>query len=48
MFTFHLEIETYTWEVLPEEMRLPINESIAREIQWVLNILKHESISEAE
>lgn len=43
MFTFHLEIETYTWEVLPEEMRLPINDSIVREIQWVIEILKHES-----
>lgn len=43
MFTFHLEIETYTWEVLPDEMRLPLTESIAREILWVMNILKHES-----
>lgn len=45
MFTFHLEIETYTWEVLPDEMRLPLTESIAREIQWVMSILKHESQS---
>lgn len=43
MFTFHLEIETYTWEVLPEDMRLPITESIIREIQWVVDIIKHES-----
>ena len=43
MFTFHLEIETYTWEVLPDEMRLPIAESIIREIQWVVDIIKHES-----
>jgi hypothetical protein len=42
MFTFHLEIETYTWEVLPEEMRLPVTESIVRELQWVIDILKHE------
>jgi hypothetical protein len=42
MFTFHLEIETYTWEVLPEDMRLPLNESIIREMQWVLDIIKHE------
>lgn len=40
-FTFHLEIETYTWEVLPEEMRLPIADSIIREINWVVDILKH-------
>jgi hypothetical protein len=43
MFTFHLEIETYTWEVLPEEMRLPLSESIVRELQWVIDIIKHES-----
>lgn len=48
MLTFHLEIETYTWEVLPEEMRLPINDSIVREIQWVIEILKHESHSGQE
>lgn len=48
MFTFHLEVETYTWEVLPEEMRLPVNESIVRELQWVLNILKHESTNKAD
>jgi hypothetical protein len=33
--TQHLEVETYTWEVLPEEMRLPLEESIIRELQWV-------------
>lgn len=48
MFTFHLEIETYTWEVLPNEMRLPINESIIREFQWVVDILKHESTHSGE
>ncbi len=47
MFTFHLEVETYTWEVLPEEMRLPVNDSIVRELEWVLSILKHESINQA-
>lgn len=41
-FTFHLEIETYTWEVLPEEMRLPLSESIIRELEWVLGLIKHE------
>jgi len=43
IFTFHLEIETYTWEVLPDDMRLPVNESIIREMQWVIDIIKHES-----
>lgn len=42
MFTFHLEIETYTWEVLPPEMRLPVTQSIIREIQWVLGIINRE------
>lgn len=41
-FTFHLEVETYTWEVLPEEMRLPLTESIIREMEWVIELLKHE------
>lgn len=31
-----LEVETYTWHVLPQELRLEsITESIIREIQWV-------------
>lgn len=40
MFTFHLEVETYTWEVLPEEMRLPLSDSIIREMEWVTALLK--------
>lgn len=32
----HLEIETYTWEVLPQEMKLDIVASIQREYEWVL------------
>jgi hypothetical protein len=35
-FTNHLEIETYTWGVLPAEFQVPLNESIVREIEWVL------------
>jgi hypothetical protein len=38
-FTRHLEIETYTWAVLPTEFQAPIHESIAREISWVKAIL---------
>ncbi|MGB3851311.1 MAG: metabolite traffic protein EboE [Tunicatimonas sp.] len=34
--TQHLEVETYTWEVLPPEIRLGLAESITRELQWVL------------
>jgi hypothetical protein len=38
-FTRHLEVETYTWAVLPTEFQAPIHESIAREIGWVKAIL---------
>ena len=32
----HLEVETYTWDVLPPELRaIPVEEAIARELQWV-------------
>ena len=34
-FTNHLEIETYTWGVLPPDLQAPISESISREIEWV-------------
>jgi hypothetical protein len=36
-FTNHLEIETYTWGVLPSEFQMSLNESIIREIEWVCN-----------
>jgi uncharacterized protein YgfB (UPF0149 family) len=32
----HLEIETYTWEVLPTDMKLDIVTSIEREYRWIL------------
>jgi hypothetical protein len=38
-FTNHLEGETYTWEVLPESLKLPIDQSIIRELRWVSNQL---------
>ncbi len=34
--TRHLEIETYTWDVLPAELKVELAESIGREYQWVL------------
>src|SRR5690606_8115488 len=33
--TPHLEVETYTWEVLPEKLKIPLGESITRELKWV-------------
>jgi sugar phosphate isomerase/epimerase len=32
----HYEIETYTWGVLPEELRRPVEQQIAGEYRWVL------------
>lgn len=39
-FTNHLEVETYTWMVLPPEFQKPLSESIVRELNWVLDTLK--------
>ena len=38
-FTLHLEVETYTWGVLPEGLKVPLSESIIREVEWVKNYL---------
>ncbi|MBN3940461.1 metabolite traffic protein EboE [Nostoc sp. NMS9] len=32
----HLEIETYTWDVLPSEIKIDLLTSIQREYEWVL------------
>ena len=33
----HLEVETYTWSVLPEEFRREgIVDAVSRELKWVL------------
>ena len=37
-FTEHLEIETYTWDVLPDELKVDLLESIKREYTWVLGV----------
>jgi sugar phosphate isomerase/epimerase len=34
-----LEIETYTWDVLPPELKVDLTDSIAREYEWVLSLL---------
>ncbi len=41
-FTNHLEIETYTWGVLPAEFQVPLNESIIREMEWVNSVINKE------
>jgi hypothetical protein len=37
--THHLEIETYTWDVLPAGLKRDLAESIAREYEWVLGAI---------
>lgn len=36
----HLEIETYTWDVLPENLKINVVDSIVREYGWVVENLK--------
>jgi sugar phosphate isomerase/epimerase len=36
-FTSHLEIETYTWDILPTELKRDLVESITEEYRWVLS-----------
>jgi hypothetical protein len=39
--TPHLEVETYTWSVLPASHRaVPIEDAIARELGWVRGVLE--------
>ena len=33
----HLEIETYTWGVLPEHLQKPLTDQISAEYGWVLS-----------
>ncbi|SFD19202.1 hypothetical protein SAMN05518672_101968 [Chitinophaga sp. CF118] len=40
-FTRHLEIETYTWDVLPADLKLPMSQSVSRELGWVLQQLEY-------
>lgn len=35
--TNHLEIETYTWDVLPADLKGSLDQMISRELQWVLD-----------
>jgi hypothetical protein len=38
-FCRHLEIETYTWDVLPNDLKKDLPDSIAREYEWALKHL---------
>jgi len=33
----HWEVETYTWTVLPDDLRFDLPASIAREMQWIVD-----------
>lgn len=35
-FTGHFEIETYTWDVLPPDLKIDLLDSIGREYEWVI------------
>ena len=37
-FTQHLEIETYTWDVLPPDLKRDLFDSISREYEWALDV----------
>ncbi len=41
----HFEMETYTWEVLPQPMRLPIEDQLAREYAWTLEALAQRGLA---
>lgn len=41
--TNHIEIETYTWAVLPQSLQVPIATSISRELLWLLDQLEIKS-----
>ncbi|MBO3458965.1 metabolite traffic protein EboE [Aetokthonos hydrillicola Thurmond2011] len=44
----HLEIETYTWDVLPQQMKLDLLASIEREYDWILKKNSGVRIQESE
>ena len=41
-FSHHLELETYTWEVLPAALQRDILDSLEQEYRWTLEILDHD------
>ena len=37
-FTEHFEVETYTWSILPDALKLGLTASIERELSWVQDV----------
>jgi sugar phosphate isomerase/epimerase len=46
--TEHLELETYTWELLPADLKIDLVDSLEREYRWVLDILAQDQNSSGE
>jgi sugar phosphate isomerase/epimerase len=44
----HLEMETYTWEVLPPALRLGIEEQLTREYAWTLDACAQRGLADAK
>ena len=42
----HFEMETYTWEVLPPALRLPIEDQLVREYAWTLGVLAERGLAD--
>ena len=38
-FTSQMEVETYTWDVLPDALKLPLVDSIEREMKFVIGLI---------
>ena len=43
----HLEMETYTWEVLPQALRRPIEDQLVAEYAWTLRALADRGMADA-
>lgn len=43
----HFEVETYTWEVLPDDLKMDLTDSLERELQWVINEINQFSNNQA-
>ena len=46
-FCDHVEIETYTWDVLPPAMRLDLPQSLLREYRWALGAMQEVAVCAA-
>jgi hypothetical protein len=44
----HLEMETYTWEVLPGALRVGIEDQLVREYAWTLAALAERGLASPE